>query len=615
MATRIEDYALLGDCRGAALIGLDGSIDWLCLPRFDADACFAKLIGTSDNGFWRVAPVAEIRRARRGYRDGTLSLDTELTTDEGAVVITDFMPIGKDGPGLIRIVRGETGTVRVRSELAMRFNFGKTIPWVQRQGGALEAIAGPDLIRLYASVPTHGENLRTISEFTVRPGESVSFVMRWAPSYTGDPPHSIDAEQALERCDESWRSWSMRLDVDSPYAGEIKRSLLTLKALTFAPTGGIVAAPTTSLPEKLGSVRNWDYRFCWVRDATFTLCALLSAGYSDEARAWRDWLLRACAGAPEQLQILYGIAGERRLSEVELPWLDGYEGSRPARTGNAAADQLQLDVYGELADTLFLSHSVGLDRTQEGWELERALLRHLESAWREPDHSLWEVRGPRRHFVHSKVMCWVAFDRGVKSIERWGLPGSLDRWRQVRDEIHAEVCEKGFDPVGKGFTQYYGSSEPDASLLLIPIVGFLPATDPRVVRTVVNIERRLLIDGFVQRYVTHPNVDGLPEGEGAFLACSFWFVDALVLLGRVEEARAHFERLLGLANDVGLLAEEWDPRAKRMLGNFPQALSHVALINSALNLTRHEGPARMRQAIATGQALASARRTLARSVM
>jgi GH15 family glucan-1,4-alpha-glucosidase len=617
MTNRIEDYALLGDCRSSALVGIDGSIDWLCLPRFDADPCFAKLLGNQDNGFWQIAPTSEIREARRCYRDGTLSLDTELTCDEGSILITDFMPVGKDGPGLVRIVRGQTGEVRVRSVLALRFNFGKTIPWVQKneKAGAIEAIAGPELIRLYSSVPNHGENLRTVSDFVVRPGETVSFVMRWSESYLGEPPPPIDAMQALERCDASWNKWSSRCKTDSPYADAIKRSLLTLKALTFAPTGGIAAAPTTSLPEKIGGVRNWDYRFCWVRDATFTLYALVSAGFIEEARAWRNWLLRACAGAPDQLQILYGIAGERRLSEVELPWLEGYEGSRPVRTGNAAADQLQLDVYGEIADTLFLSHSIGLDHTEEGWALERSLLCHLEKAWREPDHSIWEVRGPRRQFVHSKVMCWVAFDRGVQSIERWGLPGPIDRWRQARDEVHAEVCAKGFDPISKGFTQYYGSNEPDASLLLLPIVGFLPPTDPRVVRTVVNIERRLLVNGFVQRYVTHPNVDGLPEGEGAFLACSFWLVDALVLLGRVEEAQAHFERFLGLANDVGLLAEEWDPRAKRMLGNFPQALSHVALVNSALNLTRHEGPARMRQAIATGKALASVGRTLPRPLI
>ncbi|MBX3207394.1 MAG: glycoside hydrolase family 15 protein [Labilithrix sp.] len=597
MACRIEDYALIGDCRGAALVGIDGSIDWLCLPRFDSDACFASLLGTPDNGFWRIAPTAKVTRASRAYRDGTLSLETELTCEAGTIAITDFMPIGEDGPGLVRVVTGKRGEVPVRSELALRFNVGKTIPWVQRVDGGIQAIAGPDLVRVSAPTPLHGEALRTVSDFVVRAGDRVPFAMRWGASYEAALPASFDAEGALERCDAHWRRWAARHPTSGPYAAALSRSLLTLKALTFEPTGAIVAAPTTSLPEKIGGVRNWDYRYCWVRDATMTLFSLVSAGHDDEARSFRDWLLRACAGAPDQLQILYGIGGERRLSEVELPWLAGYEGSAPVRVGNAAADQMQLDVYGELADTLFLSHSTGLDHTDEGWTLECALLRHLESAWREPDHGIWEVRGPRRHFVHSKVMCWVAFDRGVRSIEQWGLAGPLDRWRATRDAIHADVCERGVDREHGGFAQYYGSTEPDASLLLMPIVGFLPPDDPRVVRTVANVETRLLADGFVRRYVPHPGVDGLPEGEGAFLACSFWLVDALVLLGRREEARAHFERLVGLANDVGLLAEEYDPRAKRMLGNFPQALSHVALVNSALNLSRAPGPAHLRRSL------------------
>lgn len=595
MACRIEEYALLGDCRGAALVGIDGSIDWLCLPRFDSDACFASLVGTHENGFWKIAPASPVTSMRRSYRSSTMVLDTELSCEEGTVTITDFMPIGDDGPGLVRIVSGKSGSVRLHSEIALRWNFGKTIPWVQRiEEHVLQAVAGPDLVRIWTPAPTHGENLRTHSELVVRPGDRIPFVMRWGPSYARELPQRIDADRALERCEECWSGWSSRLQIGGPYSDAIKRSVLTLKALTFAPTGGIVAAPTTSLPEKIGGVRNWDYRFCWVRDATMTLYSLLSAGYLDEAHQFRDWLLRACAGAPDQLQILYGIAGERRLTEVELPWLSGYEGSSPVRTGNAAADQMQLDVYGELADTLYLSHSTGLNHTDEGWALQRALLRHLETAWREPDHGIWEVRGPRRHFVHSKVMCWVAFDRGVKSIEKWGLDGPLDRWRAIRDEIHAEVCDRGIDHAHGGFAQYYGSTEPDASLLLLPTVGFLPSEDPRIVRTVVNIEKRLMADGFVRRYITHPGVDGMPEGEGAFLACSFWLVDALVLLGRHEEARAHFERLLRLKNDVGLLAEEYDPRSKRMLGNFPQALSHVAFVNSALNLTRLRGPAHLR---------------------
>ena len=596
MGCRIEDYALIGDCRSAALVGIDGSIDWLCLPRFDSEAFFASLVGTHDNGFWSIRPRSKVTRARRRYHEGTLTLETELTCDEGTITVTDFMPVGSDGPGVVRIVSGKSGEVNVHSEVAFRFNYGRTVPWVQRYDGCVHAVSGPDLLRLWTPTALHGEGLRTVSDFVVRPGDRVPFVMRWGLSYATDFPPEIDAEEALERCDAQWSQWGSRCKVEGPYGEVIKRSLLTLKALTFAPTGGIAAAPTTSLPEHIGGVRNWDYRYCWVRDATFTLYSLISAGYVEEARAFRDWLLRAAAGAPAQLQILYGIAGERRLTEVELPWLSGYEGSAPVRIGNAASDQLQLDVFGELADTLFLSHTSGLNHTDEGWGLQRALLRHLEEAWREPDHGIWEVRGPRRHFVHSKVMCWVAFDRGIKSIERWGLDGPVDRWRAIRSEIHAEVCERGIDRAHGGFAQYYGSTEPDASLLLLPIVGFLPPEDPRIVRTVMNIESRLLVDRFVHRYITHPGIDGLPEGEGAFLACSFWYVDALVLLGRHEEARAHFERLLSLANDVGLLAEEFDPKERRMVGNFPQALSHVALVNSALNLSRVEGPARLRRA-------------------
>jgi GH15 family glucan-1,4-alpha-glucosidase len=598
MACRIEHYALLGDCRSAALVGLDGSVDWLCLPRFDSEALFAALLGTPENGFWRIAPAASpVTAARRAYRDGTLSLETQHTCDEGTITITDFMPIGEDGPGLVRIVTGVAGDVRVRSEVALRFNYGTAIPWVQRQDGGIQATAGPDLVRLSSTANLRGEGLRTISDFIVRPGESVPFILSWAPSWLAPPPPNKSAVDLLRRCDAFWHQWSTRCGVEGDYSAAIKRSLLTLKALTFEPTGGIVAAPTTSLPEWIGSTRNWDYRFCWLRDATFTLYALLTAGFQDEARAWRDWLLRAAAGAPGQLQIMYGVAGERRLTELELDWLPGYENSRPVRIGNRAAAQMQLDVYGELGDTLYLSHVLGLPQTDAGWALQRSLLRHLEKVWREPDHGIWEVRGPRRHFVHSKVMCWVAFDRGVKSIERWGLEGPLDRWRAARDEIRENIYANGFDATTGAFTQYYGSTEPDASLLLLPIVGFLPPEDPRVVRTVLSIEKHLLVGGFIRRYITHPDVDGLPEGEGAFLACSFWYVDALVLLGRHEEARAHFDRLLSLANDVGLLSEEYDPQAKRMLGNFPQALSHVALINSALNLSRVDGPARHRHSL------------------
>ncbi|MBX3233235.1 MAG: glycoside hydrolase family 15 protein [Labilithrix sp.] len=583
---RIEEYALLGDCRGAALVGIDGSIDWACIPRFDSEACFAALLGSEDNGFWKIAPATPTTAARRSYRDGTLTIETELTCAEGRILLTDFMPVGGDGPGLVRIVSGIEGEVPMCSELALRFNYGKTVPWVTRKDGAVEAVAGPDLVRVWASVPMHGENLRTVADFVVRPGERAHFVLRWSPSYASHPIPTLDPEAALARCDAIWQEWSSRCALDGPHAAIVKRSLITLKALTFAPTGGIVAAATSSLPELIGGVRNWDYRFCWLRDATFTLYALLRAGYLEEARAWRDWLLRAAAGAPDQLQILYGIAGERRLTEVELPWLSGYEGSAPVRVGNLASEQTQLDVYGEVAATLYEARLGGLAATpnEAGWALERQLLLHLEKAWREPDHGIWEVRGPKRHFVHSKVMCWVAFDRAVKSIERWGFEGPLDRWRAVRDEIHAEVCAQGYNPQTGGFAQYYGANDPDASLLFLPIVGFLPPTDPRIIRTVLDVERRLLSGGFVARYVTRPGVDGLPPGEGAFLACSFWYVDVLTLLGRHEEARAHFDRLMALVNDVGLLAEEYDPAAKRMLGNFPQALSHVALVHSAVNL-------------------------------
>ena len=594
MPCRIEDYALIGDCRTAALVGRDGSIDWLCFPRFDADACFAALLGTEENGFWKIAPT-EQARVRRAYREHTLTLETELTTEQGTIVIVDFMALGQTHPALVRMVVGKRGTVRVRSELALRFGMGKLVPWVQRLEGGIQAVAGPDLVRLSSPVRHHGQDLRSIAEIVVSEGDRIPFVLSWAPSHDGAPP-LLDPEAELARCDEIWRGWASRCTGAGPYAAMVERSLITLKALTYAPTGGIVAAPTTSLPEEIGGVRNWDYRYCWVRDATFTLYALLSAGYTEEARAWRDWLLRAAAGSPSQLQILYGIAGERRLPELEADWLPGYEGSKPVRIGNAAAEQTQLDVYGELMDTLHLSHKSGLDPTDAGWNLQRALVRHLETRWREPDHGIWEVRGPKRHFVHSKVMCWVAFDRAVKSMERWNLEGPLDEWRKIRDEIHHEVCTQGFDHELGSFVQYYGSKEPDASLLQLPIVGFLAPEDPRVVGTVRFIEKTLIRDNLVERYITRPGVDGLPVGEGAFLACSFWYVDALVLLGRHEEARAHFDRLIALANDVGLLAEEYDAKEKRMVGNFPQALSHVALVNSALNISRALGPARDRRA-------------------
>ncbi len=602
MASRIEDYALLGDCQSAALVSSSGSIDWLCLPRFDSDACFAALIGTEENGFWRIAPVSPVRRVRRAYREGSLALETEMTTDEGTILLIDFMAVGEPAADLVRIVVGKHGTVPMRMELVLRAGYGRTVPWVQRLDDdkhvGIQAIAGPDRFRLTTTpaAPLHGKDLRTLADFVVRAGDRVPFVFDWTPSHLPPPPQ-VDPDEAFERCEKFWSTWTSKATIEGPYASIVKRSLLTLKALTYEPTGGIVAAPTTSLPEQIGGVRNWDYRFCWVRDATFTLYALLSAGYTDEARAWRDWLLRAAAGAPAQLQILYGIAGERRLTEGTLDWLGGYEGSGPVRIGNMAAEQLQLDVYGELLDTLHLCACSGLATSIEGWAVQRTLVKHLEKVWTSPDCGIWEVRGPMRHFTHSKVMCWVAFDRAVKSIEKWGLSGPLDRWRAVRDQIHADICAKGFDAAQNAFVQYYGSTEPDASLLQLPLVGFLPPDDPRIIGTVEAVQRRLMKNGLVERYVTREHVDGLPAGEGCFLACSFWLVDALVLMGRVDEATAIFERLLGLTNDVGLLSEEYDVASRRMLGNFPQALSHVALVNTALNLSRLEGPAHHRRSM------------------
>ena len=590
MPRRIEDHALIGDCRTAALVASDGTIDWLCLPRFDSDACFAALLGDEDNGFWRVAPRGEARRVRRAYRGPTMVLETEIETDDGVIALVDFMPVGTPLPHVVRIVVGKAGAVPVRSELAVRFSYGRSIPWVQRAPGGVQGVAGPDLFRLTTPARVHGEGFRTVSDVVVRPGDRVPFTLTWSRSHL-EPPGPIDPEEALATCERWWKAWATASAVEGRYAEPVLRSLLTLKALTYEPTGGIVAAPTTSLPEEHGGVRNWDYRFCWLRDATFTLLAFLEVGHTGEALAWRDWLIRAAAGAPSQLQILYGLGGERSTFERELPWLPGYEGSRPVRIGNAASEQRQLDVHGEVADTLFVAHETGLTPTDAGWALQRALVNHLESIWREPDHGIWEVRGPPRHFVHSKVMCWVAFDRGVRSIERWGLAGPVDRWRVARDAIHAEVCERGFDPRIGSFVQHYDAPEPDASLLLLPMVGFLDPDDPRIVGTYRAVERRLVRDGLVLRYLPDPDVEGLPGAEGAFLACSFWRCDALVMLGRREEARAHFERLLELRNDVGLLAEEYDPIGRRMLGNFPQALSHVALVNTALNLTRAYGPA------------------------
>lgn len=596
MASRIEDYALIGDCQSAALVGRDGSIDWLCLPRFDSDACFASLLGTLDNGFWKIAPKTPVRKVRRAYRPDTLTLETEMETDEGIIVLVDFMAVNAPSPSVVRIVCGKEGAVNVRMDLAIRCGYGKTVPWVRAANGGIVAVAGPDLLRLSTPTKTHGENLSTVSEVLVKPKERIPFVLDWTASHL-TPPKAVNAEDALMECEAFWKKWAAQCTLEGPFTDIAKRSLLTLKALTYAPTGGIVAAPTTSLPERIGSVRNWDYRFCWVRDATFSLYSLLHAGYTDEARAWRDWLLRACAGAPSQLQILYGLAGERRLVEVSLEWLEGYEQSRPVRIGNAAAEQLQLDVYGELLDTMHLGRKSGLPANATSWALERALVNHVVKAWQTPDHGIWEVRGPARHFTHSKVMCWVAVDRAIKSVEQWNVEGPLDRWRAVRDAIHQDVCANAFDPSVGAFVQHYGSTALDASLLLLPIVGFLPPSDPRVIGTVDAIQRGLVRDGLVLRYVPEPAVEGLTRHEGTFLACSFWLVDALVRLGRDREARDLFERLVALRNDVGLLSEEYDPIERRFLGNFPQALSHVALVNSALNVSRQSGPARARSTL------------------
>lgn len=587
MNARIEDYALIGDEQTAALVGRDGSIDWLCLPRFDSGACFARLLGDEDNGYWRIAPEGADISTRRAYRPGTLVLDTEWETADGTVRVTDLMPQRERAPDVVRIVEGVSGRVTVRSTLRLRFDYGSIVPWVRRSDGHRVAVAGPDSawLRSEPAVHTWGEHMGTHAEFTVAKGERVAFVLTWHPSHEPRPP-LIDPYEALSSSVTDWRRWTSRCRYDGPHRDAVVRSLITLKALTYAPTGGIVAAPTTSLPEKPGGVRNWDYRYCWLRDSTLTLGALLSAGYHEEAAAWRDWLLRAVAGDPADLQIMYGVAGERRLSETELPWLSGFAGSTPVRTGNGAVDQLQLDVYGEVMDSLSLARASGLPPRPHMWALQCALMEFLQAHWRQPDEGLWEVRGGRRQFVHSKVMVWVAADRAVRTLEQHpDLKGDLEGWRRLREEVHREVCEKGYDPERNTFTQYYGSRELDAALLLIPRVGFLPPDDPRVVGTVDALRDDLGHGGFLRRYDTGDSVvDGLPDGEGVFLACSFWLADALHLTGRTKEARELFERLAGLVNDVGLLAEEYDPVGGCQLGNFPQAFSHIALVNTAMIL-------------------------------
>lgn len=596
MSTRLEDYALIGDCETAALVSRGGSIDWLCWPRFDSPACFAALLGTREHGRWLIEAVDPEARTERRYRGDTLILETRIETGEGAATVIDFMPPRGRNSDIVRLVLGERGRVRMRTELVFRFDYGRTVPWVNRlSDGTHRAIAGPDMVLVHTPVPLRGKDQTTVGEFEVAAGATVPFVLTHGSSHL-DPPDPIDPIRSLDTTEAFWTEWTARSQSDGKWADAITRSLITLKALTYAPTGGLVAAPTTSLPECLGGSRNWDYRYCWVRDATLTLLALMNAGYYDEAKAWRDWLLRAAAGAPSQLQIMYGIAGERRLTEFEVPYLPGYEDSRPVRIGNAAHSQLQLDIFGEVMDALHQGRRGGLDGREAEWAFQVAVLEHLESIWNRPDEGIWEVRGEPRHFTYSKVMAWVALDRGIRAVEDFGLEGPLDRWKAVRSAIHEEVCTRGFNAEMGSFVQSYGSRELDASLLLLPTTGFLPSDDPRIRGTIEAVERHLLVDGFVLRYDTATADDGLPAGEGAFLACSFWLVDAYVLLGRLDDARRMFERLLSLRTDLGLLAEEYDTRARRLVGNFPQAFSHIALVNTAHNLTRATKPAHQRAA-------------------
>ncbi|QBI55216.1 glycoside hydrolase family 15 protein [Streptomonospora litoralis] len=599
MPLRIEDYALIGDTQTAALVGTDGSIDWLCLPRFDSGACFAELLGDSSNGYWSMAPAGPHRLLERRYRPDTLVLETEFGDgdDDGIVRVTDCMPVRDEHPDLVRRVEGLQGRVRVRSEAVVRTDYGGIVPWTRRFGRRLQFVAGPDTLYLDADVEFDlSEHGRPWTEFTVGEGETVDFRLAWIAPHASSPAR-VDVGEAIQRTSNWWREWAQRCSYDGEYRHQVVRSLITLKALTYSPSGATVAAPTTSLPEQLGGVRNWDYRFCWIRDATFTLLALLNSGYEEEAVAWREWALRAAAGEPAQMRIMYGIEGERRLPEVELDWLAGYADSRPVRAGNQAARHWQLDVYGELMDALHQARLRGIPPDQSAWKLQRALMEFLERSWRDPDNGIWEVRGPRRQFTHSKVMAWTAADRAIKAVEEFGLDGPVDRWKQLRQEIFDDVCEHGFDSRRGTFTQYYGSSALDASLLLLTTVGFLPADDERMTGTVKAIRNELMQDGFLQRYTMDGNskeVDALPPGEGAFLPCTFWLADNLIMQGRVDEGRELFERLLERRNDVGLLSEEFDPAAGRLVGNYPQALSHIALVNTAIHLEREHGPIEQR---------------------
>jgi GH15 family glucan-1,4-alpha-glucosidase len=580
---------MIGDCHTAALVSKHGSIDWLCLPYFDSGACFAALLGKAENGHWSIAPAEPIRRIRRRYREGTLVLETEFETDGGSVKLVDCMTPRDETPDLLRLVTGTRGQVQMNLELVIRFDYGSVLPWVRRTNYGISAIAGPDMLSLRTQVPLRGENFKTVATFTVTEGEKVSFDLIWYPSHQ-DEPSPLNVDAAILDTENWWREWSDRCSYQGEWRDAVLRSLITLKALTFLPTGGIIAAPTTSLPELLGGIRNWDYRCCWVRDATLTLQSLLNAGYRDEAREWREWLLRAVAGSPSELNIVYGLRGERRLPELELAWLSGYEGSAPVRTGNAAYSQFQLDIFGEVADTLFQCRQAGIEPPQnQGEDVAQTLLEFLETGWERPDDGIWEMRGPRRHFVHSKMMAWVAVDRAIKSAEQGWFRGDVGRWKALRKSIHDQVCHKGFDAGLNSFVQFYGSKHLDASLLTMPMVGFLPPHDLRVVGTIKAIETHLVESGFVGRYSQDPQVDGLPHGENKFLACSYWLADNYILQGRYQDATELFQRLLSIRNDVGLLSEEYDIAAKRLLGNFPQAFSHVGLVNTAFNLRRISG--------------------------
>ena len=584
----IEDYALIGDLQTAALVSRHGAVDWLCLPRFDSGAVFAALLGSPENGQWTMRPAGDFRSVARRYLGDTLVLETELENDDGSVRLVDFMPPRETKPDVVRIVEGVRGQVEMEMELVIRFDYGDIVPWVRNVEGTLVAIAGPDAVALRTPVELEGRDLRTHASFTVAEGDRVPFVLTWFPS--NEPvPTPVEPDVALQDTRSYWEEWAERCTYYGRWHDSVHRSLLTLKALTYAPTGGIVAAPTTSLPEALGGVRNWDYRYCWLRDATLTLLALLRAGYIEEARSWRDWLLRAIAGSPEDIQIMYGVAGERRLTELQLPWLSGYEGAQPVRIGNGASNQLQLDVYGEVVEALYRARARGLEPSDDSWRLTSKIIDWLESGWQQEDEGIWEVRGPRRHFTHSKVMAWVAFDRAVKMVEQIGREGNADRWRACREDVRQDVLNSGFNPDVGTFVQYYGSDRLDASLLLMPLVGFLPATDERVVATVEAIRRDLLRDGFVERYradAENVDVDGLPPGEGVFLPCSFWLVAVLAQQGKHDEAIELYERLLSLRNDVGLISEEYDPESKRLVGNFPQAFTHLALVETAFSLEK-----------------------------